>query len=117
MYVYCIQIKDFDLFKVGYSNNVKKRLVALQTAIPFDLEIISLIRCQDSNNARRIEDIIHEYIAEYHYRGEWFKMPKEKILYVFKKHNPNYPTENMSRLSNALTYSQDLYPHNGGDTV
>jgi hypothetical protein len=45
-------------------------------------------------------------------------MPKEKIIYVFKKHNPNYPTEDMSRLSNALAYSQDLYPNNnGGDTV
>lgn len=110
MYVYCIQIKGFDLFKVGYSNNVEKRLATLQTAIPFDLEIVDLIHCQDSDKARRIESIIHKYIEEHHYRGEWFKMPIEKIAHVFKKYNPNYPTKDMSRLSNALAYSQDLYP-------
>lgn len=75
--LYVIGFEDPSLrpIKIGVSNNVKKRLVTLQTGCPWRLEIKA---ARFDSNAFQMEKWLHEHFAEWRIRtdGEWFLPPE-----------------------------------------
>ena len=84
-YVYLINIKDTDKYKIGITKNLPKdRLKELQTGNPIDLEVIDFYQ---SYLYRKIETVIHrlfkhkKYIIEdfKNLKGEWFLLKNEDV--------------------------------------
>lgn len=67
--VYAIQIEDQNYFKIGYTDNIEQRLMALQTGNPFRLIVYRRI---ETIFPREVERIIHSYLAGSEMKGEWF---------------------------------------------
>lgn len=61
-----------DLFKVGISSNVSKRLAGLQTASPARLRIETVITLPSRDCALSIERRMHEELSCSGLCGEWF---------------------------------------------
>jgi len=66
-FVYIIASPDQNAFKVGYSNG-SPRIHKLQTGNPAKLALMRVIAAE-----RQCEHAIHEALAEYRIRGEWFR--------------------------------------------
>lgn len=59
--------------KIGITNNVKKRLDALQTANPMKLEYFFGMHVKTQRDALDIESELHEKFKDYRLMGEWFE--------------------------------------------
>jgi hypothetical protein len=82
MYLYLIQQKGSNYFKVGISNNVKRRLENLQSGNPHKLYVVRYWFIVDKS----IEALIHNVLAAYHVHLEWFDIPDvTKVLAVIEK--------------------------------
>lgn len=67
-----------EYLKIGYTNNIKKRLAQIQVSIPIKLEVLHLIK-GDFN----LEKELHSLFKEYSSNGEWFYY-NDKIINYFK---------------------------------
>lgn len=76
--IYLIADKTNNLCKMGFSNDPKKRLAALQTSNPFDLSLEVVL---DIPNPA--EKIIHKKFNRYRVRGEWFTYCKKIKNFFF----------------------------------
>ena len=56
--------------KIGVASNLERRMRALQTASPVELECIHAIP-----NAPGLESALHVAFKPWHLRGEWFALP------------------------------------------
>ena len=70
-------ISDGKYVKIGCTNNIEKRIDALQTCNSNKLELLYFMKCYDAN---RIEKMMHEFFKDKRMNGEWFD-----ILDLFKK--------------------------------
>jgi predicted GIY-YIG superfamily endonuclease len=87
-YLYIIQMKSTLYYKIGITNNLNKRLLALQTGNPIKLYIVRYYKIY--TNANTLEKLIHTYLSEYHIHLEWFCISVDilkDIESVIKKHN------------------------------
>ena len=66
-FVYIVSSDDQNAFKVGYSNGTP-RIHSLQTGNPAKLTVVRIIAAE-----RQCEHSIHEALAVYRIRGEWFR--------------------------------------------
>jgi hypothetical protein len=71
-YVYIIECGG--LFKVGMSENPKKRIQNMLTSLPFKVDIVECIRFRSAYFARLAEKEIHLSLKNLslHLSGEWF---------------------------------------------
>ena len=69
--VYLIRVKDTNLHKIGVANDAKKRLTALQTASPFELELLTCYQVFDPYDH---EKKLHRYFERQRTQGEWFNL-------------------------------------------
>ena len=69
MYTYLMF--DGKRFKIGKTNNIKKRLSILKTASP-DIQLIDY--CNED-----IEKQLHRILKDKRYKKEWFKLEKEDL--------------------------------------
>lgn len=79
-HLYLIQSGKTGAFKVGRSHNVQKRLSQLQTASPYPLRIILILKNQGWR-----EKIIHQILKRERSRatGEWFNYEALPFLPAF----------------------------------
>lgn len=75
--VYLIQCND--LYKIGFSNQPKKRLEMLQIGSPYELRLIWEDKVY---NYMQIEEGLHKKFENKRVRGEWFKLDKEDVDYI-----------------------------------
>lgn len=73
--VYFIKCQGF--VKIGTASNFSNRLTGLQTASPFDLEVLATIP-----GDTRKERELHERFREFHHRLEWFRLEGELANFV-----------------------------------
>lgn len=68
-YVYFLRIVGVseDIYKVGFTTNIRSRIQALQTACPFELELSHYILGTQDDEKR-----VHWLLRPYRLRGEWF---------------------------------------------
>lgn len=67
-YVYVVGNKEMNICKIGFSNNVFKRLSAIQTGCPFKLEIFCVVE-----GSVQTERKLHKKYDYLRLNGEWFK--------------------------------------------
>ena len=83
--VYFIHMKgNLEMFKIGYSTNLNKRLESLQIGNPHVLCVYKII----DNVSRKIETRLHHLFRKNHIRGEWFAITPEMIDFVWKNNMP-----------------------------
>lgn len=73
-------IKSGEYVKIGFSENINKRLSILQTGNPIKMEII------DYKEGNKIDEgILHSLCKEFRIRGEWFK-DCDQVREIFKNY-------------------------------
>lgn len=79
--VYFIKAEGSGLVKIGYANNVESRLSSLAVGSPFELRVISEVRCIDRDDAKRVEKHFHVRFDSRgrRVRGEWFRITENEI--------------------------------------
>ncbi len=79
MYIYVIQQKDTDNYKIGVSNNPEKRLKELQVANAMELILFKTVKVSDKINAFKIESVLHCYFKRLNQQGEWFLLKENEL--------------------------------------
>lgn len=67
-YVYVLGNKEMKICKIGFTNNVFKRIGSIQTGCPFKLEIFCLVE-----GSVQTEKKLHEKYKDLRMNGEWFR--------------------------------------------
>lgn len=77
-FIYFVQMLNEDGFiKIGFSNNVKKRIGSLQVGMPYELEVVVILDAYSE-----IEGIVHDFFIERWIRGEWFAPCRDMDNYI-----------------------------------
>ena len=83
-YIYIIREgskKKKNYFKIGSSkdvvNSYNQRIVGIQIGNPRKLFLLKKIY---NENSFKLEYFLHQYIIEFHHRGEWFYLNQELLL-------------------------------------
>lgn len=69
-YVYVVRA-DNGLVKIGMALNWHLRIQQLNSALPYELEVLHVVECDEP---RRLERTLHERYAEKRVRREWFRL-------------------------------------------
>lgn len=72
--IYFIKAEETPYIKIGYTQDVHKRIVKMQADCPVKLTVIKTVE-----GDKDYEDELHRKFAAFHYRGEWFKMSESLI--------------------------------------
>jgi hypothetical protein len=75
--VYFVRARTLNLIKIGFSANPPKRLAALKTACPDDLELLNIIP-----GGQNLEQSIHRRFSAQRVRGEWFTPTVEMMALI-----------------------------------
>lgn len=79
-YVYLMQDVSLTGFiKIGRSNNVARRLHQFDLALPIQLKVIHVIRCNDMCES---EAELHRYYAKKRINGEFFDLTVDDVLHL-----------------------------------
>ena len=73
-YIYFINVLGTDLYKVGYTNNLNRRLREIQTGNEQTLVLNLFIEFPTRFDARKNERAIHDSLKELNMNGEWFEI-------------------------------------------
>jgi hypothetical protein len=65
-------VRAGDTMKIGRSENARARIAELQTGNPVELEIVKIL-------VGDYESGLHEALADYHIRGEWFSFSEASV--------------------------------------
>lgn len=93
--IYIIGERDSDMLKIGIAHNPGRRLSALQTSNPYEIEL--LWERSIGEHARRIERSVHLTLATVRIRGEWFRISLPRAISAIEKTIVNEPIEQMRR--------------------
>lgn len=75
-WVYFILGEETGHFKIGRTNDVEKRVKALQIGCPESLSVYGVLPAVDPS---ALERALHKRFAKYRLRGEWFADPDDEI--------------------------------------
>ena len=78
-YVYLINIVGTTHYKIGVSTNPKKRLRDISSAMPYEINVLSL---NQINNPYVLEQELLDEFEDYLIKNEWFSLPLEKVKYI-----------------------------------
>jgi excisionase family DNA binding protein len=79
-HVYFIQENNSGAIKIGWSSNIKKRLIAMQTYNASQLKLLGAF-----NGTSEDEKRTQENFAKYRIKGEWFR-PEKELMDFIEKH-------------------------------
>lgn len=74
-YVYCLGTSFDSPVKIGYSLNPWARAKELSTATHETLQVLTSFR----STTQRVEAVLHELLANYRKKNEWFVLPKKVV--------------------------------------
>jgi hypothetical protein len=69
-------MKSRELYKIGISIEVDKRVKQLTSIIPFGVELIHVIPV---NDYERLEQALHMYYQRKRVNGEWFELSEDDV--------------------------------------
>ena len=82
-YVYLIKLNDFDIVKIGFTDNLQRRLIQIKLGLPFECSIIKYKEYLSEYTARMNEKYLHKKYKDckvVNCRGnEWFTLSQDKI--------------------------------------
>ena len=70
--------------KIGYTNNLDRRLETLQIGNPLELELLHVILHETAEEAEEHEAKLHHKFRRHHLRGEWFRA-RPLLRYIRKQ--------------------------------
>ena len=76
-WVYIVECKG--LYKIGYTSNLRSRLVSIQTATPFP---VHLVHAMPSLHERKLERALHVIFEDSCVRGEWYNLSIREIAKI-----------------------------------
>ena len=76
--VYVISYNKDGPCKIGITDNLKRRLAALQTGCPYKLKTLQLFPTFSKDLARKVELGTHAFLSSFRLEGEWFDLDSEK---------------------------------------
>jgi hypothetical protein len=74
--VYIIEVRDSQLFKIGITKDINKRLSQLQTSNPYEFYLFDFFI---TNQNRELEKLLHEKFRLNRYKREWFKLNQNEV--------------------------------------
>lgn len=77
--IYVMGCEGHDFIKVGFSNNIKGRLQALNAASPWPVFLIFSVGLV-GKHAYKVEHDIHHRLSDKRANGEWFKADPEQVV-------------------------------------
>jgi hypothetical protein len=104
--IYFIESPEEGLIKIGFSNNVKHRLDALQKNYGRPLNILLV-----KSGTKEDEAVIHEMFNELRIKGEWFAAT-EKIKEFIKESNSNTEEDYESDPRDSVRVNVRVTPDN-----
>ncbi len=78
--IYIIKTNEF--YKIGRTNNIKRRIKELESLNPFDVE---LILYQKKLYSRTVEAFLHAEFRDKNIKGEWFKLSELDLMLIKSK--------------------------------
>lgn len=75
--LYIIKLKGFDIFKIGVSQNAKRRIKDIDSANPFGVLVCGIYTFK---NVYEMEEMVHDNLQTELLRKEWFKVSPEVIV-------------------------------------
>jgi len=76
-YVYLLGSEN-GCYKIGKSIRPNKRVTELTIQLPFQVEILHLLPCEDYTNAERA---FHMLFHRWHINGEWYQLPTSAVVF------------------------------------
>ena len=76
--IYVIKCEKY--YKIGKTTNIKNRLITFKISNPFTLELIIFKVIGQSFKTDLFEKKLHRKYEKYNHYGEWFKLPKLKVV-------------------------------------
>jgi hypothetical protein len=67
-------VGQYDHVKIGVAVNVAYRIIELQTACPFRLELLAARVFKSKREAIRVERLLHRQFSAVRASGEWFRL-------------------------------------------
>jgi hypothetical protein len=80
--VYFILNRDSNAIKIGRARDIEKRLKALQTASPVELELLKTISLTSEAQAKELESALHSQFWHLRMQGEWFRAEPSLLHYI-----------------------------------
>jgi hypothetical protein len=77
--VTCDEFSKNNLYKIGYANNIKNRISAMQTGCPY---VLYAYRCYEVKNPIAVEFALHSLFDNKRKIGEWFTLDEIDINYL-----------------------------------
>ncbi|TCI92705.1 GIY-YIG nuclease family protein [Tenacibaculum sp. M341] len=74
--VYVVNINKTNKYKIGFTKNLKARLQAFRTAIPFKLTLTYYI---ETKHYVSLEKLIHNQFKNSRRKGEWFELEQKEL--------------------------------------
>lgn len=78
-YLYIIKIVDSNLYKIGVSNNPKRRIRDISGHLPYDIEVKY---CAKHPHTYNLEEMIHDNFREQELRHEWFELSSIDLIAI-----------------------------------
>lgn len=75
-FLYFIKLNGHDIYKIGVSSNIKRRLYDIDANSPFG---VTLLNHYFFKNVYEMEEMIHDNLKDNKLRKEWFKLDKEHL--------------------------------------
>jgi len=75
-------IKSKDAVKIGISNNIRRRMIALQHENAEKIELLHFLETNSYTDAFWCEACLHAHFEKYHIHGEWFKLTQEILKFI-----------------------------------
>ncbi len=78
--IYIVKTNEF--YKIGRTNNIKRRIKELESLNPFDVE---LILYQKKLYSKTVEAFLHAEFRDKNIKGEWFKLSELDLMLIKSK--------------------------------
>ena len=96
--------KDEFYYKIGRALNVAKREIGLKVGNPF----LSIVAFKLTINHEKMERTIQNSIKEFHFSGEWYKLPTEQYQALYEANGFSEYTD--EERNNQLKYGHIAPP-------
>lgn len=109
-YIYIINEKSSNIYKIGRTKNTKKRIRELQTGNSKKLVYKKFFNYKGKEPINTVEKTIHKWLFKYNINGEWFYLKPYKfyekrienfIQSLNKGNNLSYSVKELNNRSNC----------------
>lgn len=105
--VYIISIKDSNLFKIGLTKDIEKRLKQLQTGNPFEYKLVEFFQ---TTKFKELEKTLHKKYKKNRYKNEWYILDGDELMEAcyFSREFIGRPYKNKDLFESTKIYEIDI---------